>query len=74
MKALIYQKKKFEIKEIIKPDDKPNQVLIRVVSTSLNAGDYRLIQINSVPKSGILGNAITGIVEEVGTDVKTLHV
>lgn len=74
MKALIYQKKKFEIKEIIKPDYKPNQVLIRVVSTSLNAGDYRLIQINSVPKSGILGNAIAGIVEEVGTDVKTLHV
>lgn len=70
MKALIYHKKTFEFKEINTPSLRSNQVLIRVISTSLNAGDYRLMQINALPKSGILGSAIAGIVEAIGTDVK----
>lgn len=74
MKALIYQKKKFEFKDLDKPSPSLNQVLIRIVSTSLNAGDYRLIQINAVPKSGILGSSIAGIVEEIGTDVKQFNI
>ena len=74
MKALHYNKKEFKFIELEKPSYTPNQVLVRIVSTSLNAGDYRLVQLNSIPKSGILGNSIAGIVEEVGASVQTLKV
>ncbi|MHB8096749.1 MAG: NAD(P)-dependent alcohol dehydrogenase [Erysipelotrichaceae bacterium] len=74
MKALHYNKKEFKFIELEKPSYTPNQVLVRIVSTSLNAGDYRLVQLNSIPKSGILGNSIAGIVEEVGANVQTLKV
>ena len=74
MKALHYSKKEFKFIELDKPSYTPNQVLVRIVSTSLNAGDYRLVQLNSIPKSGILGNSIAGIVEEVGANVQTLKV
>lgn len=74
MKALLYNKKEFKFIELDQPKPNENQVLIRIVSTSLNAGDYRLVQLNSIPKSGILGNSIAGIVEDVGTQVQTLHV
>jgi NADPH:quinone reductase-like Zn-dependent oxidoreductase len=47
-----------------------DEVLIEIISTALNAGDYRLIQLNAgLPKSGVLGNAIAGIVDGVGLDV-----
>lgn len=74
MKALVYSKKNFSFKEIDKPIIQSHQVLIRIVSTSLNAGDYRLVQLNSIPKSGILGNSIAGIIEEVGSDVSDVQV
>ena len=74
MKALHYNKKEFKLIELNQPKPNENQVLIRIVSTSLNAGDYRLVQLNSIPKSGILGNSIAGIVEEIGTQVHTLQV
>ena len=74
MKALHYNKKEFKFIELDQPKPNENQVLIRIVSTSLNAGDYRLVQLNSIPKSEILGNSIAGIVEEIGTQVHTLQV
>lgn len=74
MKALQYNKKEFKFIERDKPTPTDTQVLIRIVSTSLNAGDYRLVQLNSIPKSGILGNSIAGIVEEVGPLVKSLNI
>lgn len=74
MKALHYNKKEFKFIELDQPKPNENQVLIRIVSTSLNAGDYRLVQLNSIPKSGILGNSIAGIVEEIGAQVHTLQV
>jgi len=74
MKALQYNKKEFKFIELDQPKPNENQVLIRIVSTSLNAGDYRLVQLNSIPKSGILGNSIAGIVEEIGVNVQTLQV
>lgn len=74
MKALHYNKKEFKFIEYDKPTPTDTQVLIRIVSTSLNAGDYRLVQLNSIPKSGILGNSIAGIVEELGPHVKSLNI
>ena len=74
MKALQFSKKEFKFIELDQPKPNENQVLIRIISTSLNAGDYRLVQLNSIPKSGILGNSIAGIVEEIGVNVQTLQV
>lgn len=71
MKALIYKNKSFNFDDIDQPVPTKDEVLIKVINTALNAGDYRLIQLNSgLPKTGILGNAIAGIVESVGSDVK----
>lgn len=75
MKAVIYKNKTFSYVEIDQPNPQTNEVLIKVISTALNAGDYRLVQLNSgLPKSGILGNAIAGIVEKVGADVVNVRV
>lgn len=71
MKALIYKNKSFSFDEVDQPIPSKDEVLIKVINTSLNAGDYRLIQLNSgLPKTGILGNAIAGIVESVESEVK----
>ena len=73
MKALIYKNKSFNFEDIDQPVPSNDEILIKVINTSLNAGDYRLIQLNSgLPKTGILGNAISGIVDCVGIDVKDL--
>jgi NADPH:quinone reductase-like Zn-dependent oxidoreductase len=75
MKAVIYKDKSFNISDISRPIPQQNEVLIKVINTSLNAGDYRLVQLNSgLPKSGILGNAIAGIVEELGSEVKNVKI
>lgn len=70
MKALIYKNKSFNFEDIDQPVPSKDEILIKVINTSLNAGDYRLIQLNSgLPKTGILGNAIAGIVDRVGLNV-----
>lgn len=75
MKAILYKDKSFMFSDINKPNPSNNEILIKIVATALNAGDYRLVQLNSgLPKSGILGNAIAGIVEELGSDVQTWNV
>lgn len=74
MKALIYKNKAFNFEDIDQPVPNKDEVLIKVINTSLNAGDYRLVQLNAgLPKSGILGNAIAGVVHQVGADVKNLN-
>ena len=71
MKALIYKNKSFNFEDIDQPIPSKDEILIKVINTSLNAGDYRLIQLNSgLPKTGILGNSIAGIVDCIGTEVK----
>jgi len=75
MKAIIYKNKIFTLSDIDQPKPLNNEVLIKVVATSLNAGDYRLVQLNTgLPKSGILGNSIAGIIEALGSDVQTWNV
>jgi NADPH:quinone reductase-like Zn-dependent oxidoreductase len=70
MKALVYKNRTFAFKDMDIPIPAHDEVLIEIINTSLNAGDYRLTQLNTgLPKSGILGNAIAGIVDVVGLDV-----
>jgi len=70
MKAVQVKNKAFRLVEMDPPTIKANEVRLKVLYTSLNAGDYRLVQMNvGLPKSGILGNAIVGIVETLGSDV-----
>lgn len=50
------------------PDD--DQVLIRVHATSVNAADYRSMQMRMIPKSRIFGADVAGVVASVGRNVR----
>jgi NADPH:quinone reductase-like Zn-dependent oxidoreductase len=69
MKALLYQKKEksftFSVDSSI-PSLQGTDVLIKVHFTSLNAADYRAMNMGSVPKNKIYGSAVSGVVERVG--------
>ncbi|MBK8397172.1 MAG: NAD(P)-dependent alcohol dehydrogenase [Leptospiraceae bacterium] len=74
MKAIIYRKTKpksiLEYSEIEKPTPKDNEVLIQIHCSSINAADYRLMQIGFPPKRKIFGADVAGTVESVGVKVK----
>lgn len=78
MKAIIYEKHThpecLNLREALKPVAGSGQVLVRMVSTSLNALDYRSISIGALPKSRIFGAAIAGVVEAVGAGTKVFAV
>lgn len=61
---------RFVIQKLEKPSPKEHEVLIKIKIVSLNAADYRFIKMHMVPKSGILGADVAGIVESVGAKVK----
>ncbi|MDO9099620.1 MAG: alcohol dehydrogenase catalytic domain-containing protein, partial [Caldisericota bacterium] len=73
MKAVVYDKTspdRFSYCDIEKPTPGDGDVLIRVHTTALNAGDYRLFRVGlGIPKSGIFGADVTGTVESVGKNV-----
>lgn len=78
MKAIVYSKKaapnSLRYTDIEKPAPTSGQVLVKVHSVSLNAADYRSMQMGIVPKSGILGADIAGIVEAVGPDATKFRI
>lgn len=67
------------ISQIDKPSIKPNQVLIKVMASSVNSGDARLRRADpwlvrlmygfTKPKHKVLGVVFAGVVEEVGSAV-----
>lgn len=65
MKAVVYSKKAAPTS---------GQDLVKVHSVSLNAADYRSIQMGIVPKCGILGADIAGVIEAVGPDTSKFRV
>jgi NADPH:quinone reductase-like Zn-dependent oxidoreductase len=76
MKAVVYDKKgspgKLIYKEIDKPEPSGNQVLIRIIASSVNAADYRSMNMGIIPKRRIFGADIAGRVETAGKDTISL--
>ena len=85
MKAVVYFKygtpDVLQLKEVEKPVPKDNEVLIRVVATTVNRTDcgfrnpeYLLVRLVGglfKPKKNILGSEMAGVVEAIGKNVKT---
>lgn len=76
MKAIVYNKKSSPDKLVYCDVDNPvtddNQVLIRVHAVSLNAADYRSMQMGLIPKRKIFGADISGRIEAVGKNILSL--
>jgi len=74
MKAIVYHKKhspyRLQLKEIEKPVPNDNEVLLKVVSVSLNAADYRSMNMGIIPKKKIFGSAVSGIIDSVGKNIQ----
>jgi NADPH:quinone reductase-like Zn-dependent oxidoreductase len=73
-----------KIKNIDKPLPKENEILIRIIATTVNSGDVKMRSKNlpwffklpmsffigfRSPKKPVLGNTLSGIVEEKGEKV-----
>lgn len=64
-------------KEVVKPIPKGDQVLVKIVATSINSADiellkgHPLIRIGSPfrPSNKVLGSDVSGIIESIGPDV-----
>ena len=89
MKAIVYTKygspDVLHSKEVAKPIPAANQVLIKVVTASLNAADWHMVRGTPFilrlmmgalfkPKYSIPGAAVAGRVEAIGKDVKQFNV
>lgn len=74
MKAIVYDKKylpyRLRLNEVEKPVPNDNQVLLKVVSVSLNAADYRSMKMGIIPKKKIFGSAVSGTIESVGKNIR----
>jgi NADPH:quinone reductase-like Zn-dependent oxidoreductase len=73
MKAIVYKKKNLPDKliycDIEKPIPNDDEVLIKIVTVSINAADYRSMKMGIIPKRKIFGADIAGIVELVGKNI-----
>ncbi|MEI6729254.1 MAG: alcohol dehydrogenase catalytic domain-containing protein [bacterium] len=72
------------LSDLPKPIPSDNQILIKMMATTVNSGDVRLRKADPFlvrlmfgffkPKIKVLGNVISGIVEAVGKDVTAFKV
>ncbi len=73
MKAVVYNKRalpdKLNLEEVAKPVPDDDQLLIKIVSVSVNAADYRSMRMGLIPKSKIFGADIAGRVETAGKNI-----
>ena len=88
MKALTYYQygsyDQLQVNEVDKPSPKKNEVLIKVMASSINSWDFdmligdgwitRLIGGLFKPRHNILGADVAGVVEAIGKDVQTFKV
>jgi len=76
MKAIVYDKKhspyRLRLNEVKKPVPNDNEVLLKVVSVSLNAADYRSLKMGMIPKKKIFGSAVSGTIESIGKNIQHL--
>src|ERR1700683_5751947 len=74
MKAAVVGEKGAEVRDLPKPDPKPNEVLIRVRASSLNRADLLVASGHQHGSVGGIGARIglecSGEVEAVGSEVK----
>ncbi|MBN2853906.1 MAG: NAD(P)-dependent alcohol dehydrogenase [Clostridia bacterium] len=78
MKAVVYEKKNrpdsLIYREVDKPEPDDDQVLVKIMATSLNAADYRSMKMGIIPKNKIFGADIAGQVEKTGKNITKFHV
>lgn len=71
MKAIVYSKEnsasQLVLQEVERPDIKSDQVLIKVNAVSINAADYRSMQMGIIPQRKIFGSDVAGVITEVGS-------
>src|SRR3954471_12470995 len=74
MKAAVVGENGVEIRDLPKPEPKPNEVLIRVRASSLNRADVGVAAGHQHGRVGGIGSRIglecSGEIEAVGSDVK----
>lgn len=77
MKAVVYNKKskpdKLVYCDVEKPTPTNDEVLVKVVASSVNAADYRSMKMGIIPKRKIFGADIAGRVELVGKNIKNFQ-
>ena len=73
MKAVVYSKKRLPdgliYRDVEKPIPNDDEVLIKVVASSVNAADYRSMRMGLIPKRKIFGADIAGRVESAGKNI-----
>ncbi len=73
MKAVIYERKSKPYKLVFCDTDKPvpsdDEVLIKIYAVSLNAADYRSMQMGIIPKRKIFGADVAGRIESAGKNI-----
>ena len=74
MKAVVYNKKglpdKLIYRDVEKPRPNDNEVLIKILTASANAADYRSMRMGIIPKRRIFGADIAGRVVEAGKNIR----
>jgi len=74
MKAAVFDGHKLSIEELMKPKPMKDEVLIKVAACGVCHTDLHVIEGDvSFPTPAVLGHEISGTVEEVGSDVKSLR-
>lgn len=78
MKAVVYDRRNspdtLAIRDVEKPVPQDHEVLVKIHAVSLNAADYRSMQMGIIPKRKIFGADIAGRVEEVGKNIENFKV